>query len=167
MNEPKSPDETDLRAERDRLRAELEERQKADAGKKLANEVALMRLESRFTKELGARGVHFDIVDATHLDEGFIVVGLGPSVLHKPLRHRDKAGLALWAPAGLLGATQPSDSENTHPREPQTRSSRSPGACLIDSVKAIENVGLSNLGNADARISNRYLGMSVLSHKRD
>jgi len=83
MNEPKSPDETDLRAERDRLRAELEERQKADAGKKLANEVALMRLESRFTKELGARGVHFDIVDATHLDEGFIVVGLGPSVLHK------------------------------------------------------------------------------------
>jgi len=60
-----------------------EEREAARAEKVKALKIERLELEERFEKELGPMGEQFAIVDATHCGEGFVVVKLGESVLHK------------------------------------------------------------------------------------
>jgi hypothetical protein len=60
-----------------------EEREAARAEKVKALKIERLELEERFEKELGPMGEQFAIVDATHCGEGFVVIRLGESVLHK------------------------------------------------------------------------------------
>lgn len=66
----------ELRAKKDAIDAAREVARKVRA-------VEEMELEVRFDGELGSRGTMFELVDSGDLDEGFIVVKLGPEVLWK------------------------------------------------------------------------------------
>lgn len=61
------------------LRAAKEGREKAAREAAEARELETLELEERFTKELGPRGSHFEMVETI---DGPIVVKLGEGVLH-------------------------------------------------------------------------------------
>lgn len=79
------PDEAPVSlAERSaKLRADKAKRDGARQEKREREELEELELEAKFDTELGPRGVAFEIVDATHVDCGFIVVKLGEKSAHK------------------------------------------------------------------------------------
>lgn len=80
MDEKKDSNEAEDRLSE--LRRQHEELKKARAKKALANEEKAIELELQYEKELGSRGAHFEMIDLTHMDEGFVVVKLGDGVVH-------------------------------------------------------------------------------------
>jgi len=74
----------EAKAKRDAAREEKEEK---------ANELEYLELEAKFDAELGPRGRAFEIINATSLGEGFIVLKLGSGILwrnfEKALQKKD------------------------------------------------------------------------------
>jgi hypothetical protein len=70
---------SDLKEKLAAARKAKEERDAARAAKREEAELAVLELEAKYEKELGPRGVDFEIVDTV---EGPIVVKLGEAVLH-------------------------------------------------------------------------------------
>jgi len=67
----------------DELRKQRQKRDDAREAKRRENEIQELELEAKYEKELGPRGVAWNLIDLTNLDEGFVVVKAGDTKEHK------------------------------------------------------------------------------------